>query len=62
MEVGSKYDYSTTLSFIEPFVNLYGGEPFIFKMPESYGMLWQFKEYVASWSFGLNWFMEYVYI
>ena len=31
-------------------------------MADSYGALWQFKEHVATWSFGVNRWKDYVYL
>ena len=56
------YDYGVTQHHLEPFVNPRGDEPFIEEMADSYGALWQFKEHVATWSFGVNRWKDYVYL
>jgi len=56
------YKYSVTLSFMEPFVNLFIDEPFIDNMPDLYGTLLQFKENVAAWAFELNRFQDFIHL
>lgn len=56
------YDYNGTIHFIEPFVNPLGETPFIEEMESNYGTLWQFKDCVKAWSFGVSRFKKYVYL
>ena len=40
--------------FIEEFCNPFLDRPFITKMEENYGMLWQFKDCVDQWMLGIS--------
>jgi hypothetical protein len=42
------YDFFAMLPFIEEFLNPFNSKPFIPKMEENYGKLWQFKECIVG--------------
>ena len=60
METTDGYDYSFTGHHLKPFMNPLKDEPFISEMSDTYGMLWEFKEHIVTWSFGVNRFKNYV--
>lgn len=62
MTMESNYDYNRTIYFIEPFQNPLGDEPFITDMVSNYRALWQFKNCVKAWSFGMSRFKNFVYL
>jgi hypothetical protein len=48
------YDYSSMSHFIEEFRNPFSDRPFITKIEENYGMLWQFNDCVDRWMLGVS--------
>ena len=62
MKETEEYDYSATRHHLIPFLNPLKEEPFISEMQDAYGAFWEFKEHIAAWSFGVNWFKNYVYL
>ncbi len=60
MEKQDLYDYSITAHHLQPFVNPLNDEPFIDEMANSYGMLWEFKDHISTWTFGVNRWKNYV--
>jgi hypothetical protein len=57
-----EYDYSLTQPHLQLFVNPLNDEPFIAEMEDTFGTLWEFKEHVSNWSFGVNRWRNYVYL
>jgi hypothetical protein len=57
-----EYDYSKTKHHMEPFINPFLNKPFFEEMEETYGALWEFKEHIATWSFGVNRWKDFVYL
>ena len=62
MELTDGYDYFLTGHHLKPFMNPLKDAPFIGEMEDTYGMLWEFKEHIASWSFGVKCFKNYVFL
>ena len=62
MERSDKYDYGLTKPHLQLFVNPQKNDPLIAKMEHAYGTLWDFKEHISTWSFGVNWWKNYVYL
>ena len=62
MEDEDTYDYSATAPHLTPFEYPVTDEPFITEMPENYGKLWEFKDHIHTWSFGVNRFKNYVFL
>ena len=62
METQDNYDYSLTMPHLRPFINPFNDEPFISEMADAFGPLWEFKPHVQTWSFGVNWWKNYVYL
>ena len=60
MASAEPYDYSATAHLLVPFVNPFKDEPFIKECAETYGDLWQFKEEIVTWTFGVNRWRNYV--
>jgi hypothetical protein len=56
------YDYSGMFHFIEELQNLFTDRPFISKMEESYGSLWQFRDCVVGWSLGVSRYKGYAHL
>lgn len=57
------YDYSATEALLEPFQNPFGEEPFLDPdIATPYGELWQFKEAVQFWNYGVNKHKNYVFL
>ena len=56
------YDYTITEMFLENFQNPLGDEPFIEEGAESFGKLFQFKEAVTHWTFGVNKYKNFVFL
>jgi len=54
------YDYNLIKDHLEPFVNPLKNKPFIDEMEDNYGSLWQFKEHISIWTFGLNKYKNFV--
>jgi hypothetical protein len=48
------YDYLGMFHFIKEFKNPFPNKPFISKMEENYGLLWQFKDCVDGWTLGVS--------
>jgi hypothetical protein len=62
MELDDNYDYSVTKLHLNPFLNPLNDEPFISEMEDTYGTLWEFKDHISTWSFGVNRWKNYVYL
>jgi hypothetical protein len=56
------YDYSGMSHFIEEFQNPFTDRPFISKMEENYGFLWQFRDCVVGWSLGVSRYKGYAHL
>jgi hypothetical protein len=56
------YDYSGMSHFIEEFQNSFTERPFISKMEENYGYLWQFRDCVVGWSLGISRYKGYTHL
>ena len=57
-----EYDYFQSVHFLEEFKNPFPDKPFIEELKENYGKLWQFKNYVDSWTLGVCRSKKYVYL
>ena len=62
MESMDGYDYSLTGHHLKPFMNPLKDEPFIGEMEDTYGTLSEFKEHIATWSFRVNRFKNYIFL
>ena len=62
MEPSDDYDYSGTSHHLNPFINPFNDEPFFGDMEHTYGTMWEFKDHISSWSFGVNRWRNYVYL
>lgn len=62
MENTDNYDYSATERHLQPFNNPLKEVPFIEEMQDSYGKLWEFRDHIHTWSFGVNRFKNFVYL
>jgi len=62
MEVEDGYSYLSMVHHLQPFVNLLIDEPFIVEMEDNYGSLWEFRKYISHWSFGVNWWKNYIFL
>lgn len=62
MDPEDAYDYSLTKPHMEPFSNPIKDGPFITKMEDSYGELFQLKSHIESWSFGVSRWKDYVFL
>jgi hypothetical protein len=55
-------DYSATAPHLQPFEYPVTDEPFITEMRDKYWKLWEFKEYILTWSFSVNRIKNYVFL
>ncbi len=37
-------------------------EPFIDEMVDNYEILWEFKDHISTWTFGVNHWKNYIYL
>ncbi len=56
------YDYSATKHHLQPFVNPLKDQPFIEEMQDTYGELWEFKDHIHTWIFGVSRWKNFVYL
>ena len=54
MAISDGYDYSAVSPFIEEFHNPFPDRPFISKLEDYYGSLWQLKNCVTGWTLGVS--------
>jgi hypothetical protein len=62
MASADNYDYSGMSHFIEEFQNSFTERPFISKMEENYGYLWQFRDCVVGWNLGVSRYKGYTHL
>jgi hypothetical protein len=56
------YDYSGMFHFIKEFQNPFTDKPFISKMEDAYGSLWQFRDCIVGWSLGISRYKGYTHL
>lgn len=61
MAGASGYDYGGIIQHLEPFINPFKDEKFS-KNEGSYGEMWEFKDHINGWSFGVNKFRRFVFL
>ena len=62
MERSDNHDYGITKPHLQLFVNPQKNDPLIADMEHAYRTLWEFKEHISTWSFGVNRWKNYVYL
>lgn len=62
MDTEDRYDYSVSKHHLQPFRNPRKDDPFIDEMEDTYGTLWEFRDHITSWSFGVNRWKNFVYL
>jgi uncharacterized protein (DUF736 family) len=55
-------DYFVTKLHLKPFVKPLNNKPFIGEMEDTYKMLWEFKDHINTWSFGVNRWKNELYL
>lgn len=62
MDTADGYDYSVTKHHLQPFINPLQDKPFIDEMEDTYDTLWEFRDHISTWSFGINRWKNYVFL